>query len=109
MPRRRSIAASEALFGRGDLAALDPDTLEAALRELPNTTTSPDAPVAQLLVDTGLVASVSEGRRAIAQGGVSIDNVRIDDETATIEDRVPPGGMAVLRRGKKTLAGVFVQ
>jgi tyrosyl-tRNA synthetase len=103
------IAASEALFGRGDLAALDPDTLEAALRELPNTTTSPDAPVAQLLVDTGLVSSVSEGRRAIAQGGVSIDNVRIDDETATIEGRVPPGGMAVLRRGKKTLAGVFVQ
>jgi tyrosyl-tRNA synthetase len=103
------VAASEALFGRGDLAALDPDTLEAALRELPNTTTSPDAPVAQLLFDTGLVASVSEGRRAIAQGGVSIDNVRIDDETATIEDRVPPGGMAVLRRGKKTLAGVFVQ
>ena len=48
-------------------------------------------------------------RRAIAQGGVSIDNVRIDDETATIEDRVLPGGMAVLRRGKKTLAGVFVQ
>ena len=103
------IAASQALFGQGDLGELDPDTLEAALRELPNTTTSPDAPIAQLLLDTGLVASVSEGRRAIAQGGVSLDNVRIDDETATIEGRVPPGGMAVLRRGKKTLAGVFVQ
>ena len=66
-------------------------------------------PIAQLLVDTGLVASLSEARRAIAQGGVSLDNVRIDDEAATIEDRVPPGGMAVLRRGKKTLAGVFVR
>jgi tyrosyl-tRNA synthetase len=102
------IAASQALFGQGDLASLDPDTLEAALRELPNTTTSPDAPIAQLLVDTGLVSSQSEGRRAIAQGGVSLDNVRVDDETATLEGRVPPGGMAVLRRGKKTLAGVFV-
>ncbi|GAA1946160.1 tyrosine--tRNA ligase [Agromyces allii] len=102
------IAASEALFGQGDLSALDEATLESALRELPNTTTSPDAPVAQLLVDTGLVKSVSEGRRAIAQGGVSLDNVRIDDETATIEGRVAPGGMAVLRRGKKTLAGIFV-
>lgn len=102
------IAASEALFGQGDLAALDEATLESALRELPNTTTSPDAPVAQLLVDTGLVKSVSEGRRAIAQGGVSLDNVKIDDETATIEGRVPRGGMAVLRRGKKTLAGIFV-
>jgi tyrosyl-tRNA synthetase len=103
------IAASQALFGQGDLGALDPDTLEAALRELPNTTTSPDASIAQLLADTGLVASQSEGRRAIAQGGVSLDNVRVDDETATLEGRVPRGGMAVLRRGKKTLAGVFVE
>ena len=81
------IAASEALFGQGDLAALDPDTLEAALRELPNTTTSPNASIAQLLADTGLVTSQSEGRRAIAQGGVSLDNVRVDDETATLEGR----------------------
>lgn len=102
------IAASQALFGQGDLAALDPETLEAALRELPNTTTSPDTTIAQLLADTGLVSSQSEGRRAIAQGGVSLDNVRIDDETATLEGRVARGGMAVLRRGKKTLAGVFV-
>lgn len=102
------IAASEALFGQGDLSALDEATLESALRELPNTTTSPDTPVAQLLVDTGLVKSVGEGRRAIAQGGVSLDNVKIEDQTATIEGRVAPGGMAVLRRGKKTLAGIFV-
>jgi tyrosyl-tRNA synthetase len=103
------VAASQALFGQGDLTELDPDTLEAALRELPNTTTSPDASIAQLLADTGLVSSQSEGRRAIAQGGVALDNVRIDDETATLEGRVPRGGMAVLRRGKKTLAGVFVE
>jgi tyrosyl-tRNA synthetase len=103
------IAASQALFGQGDISALDPDTLEAALRELPNTTTSPDASIAQLLADTGLVSSQSEGRRAIAQGGVSLDNVRVDDETATLEGRVPRGGMAVLRRGKKTLAGIFVE
>ncbi|GAA1801189.1 tyrosine--tRNA ligase [Agromyces neolithicus] len=103
------IAASQALFGQGDLAALDDDTLESALRELPNTTTSPDAPIAQLLVDTGLVASQSEGRRAIKQGGVALNNVRIDDEAATLAGFVPPGSMAVLRRGKKTLAGVFVQ
>jgi tyrosyl-tRNA synthetase len=103
------IAASQALFGQGDLRALDPDTLEAALRELPNTTTSPDASIAQLLADTGLVSSQSEGRRAIAQGGVSLDNTRVDDETATLEGRVARGGMAVLRRGKKTLAGIFVE
>ena len=103
------IAASQALFGQGDLTVLDDDTLESALRELPNTTTSPDAPIAQLLVDTGLVASQSEGRRAIKQGGVALNNVRVDDEAATLDAFVRPGSMAVLRRGKKTLAGVFVE
>ncbi|MFB9310199.1 tyrosyl-tRNA synthetase [Agromyces hippuratus] len=103
------IDASRALFGQGDLAALDRATLEAALRELPNTTATTDASIVQLLVDTGLVSSQSEGRRAIAQGGVSLDNVRIDDDAATLDGRVAAGGMAVLRRGKKTLAGVFVE
>ncbi|MFC9561386.1 tyrosine--tRNA ligase [Agromyces sp. NPDC056965] len=103
------IDASRALFGQGDLAALDRSTLEAALRELPNTTATTDASIVQLLVDTGLVSSQSEGRRAIAQGGVSLDNVRIDDDTATLDGRVAAGGLAVLRRGKKTLAGVFVE
>jgi tyrosyl-tRNA synthetase len=103
------IAASQALFGQGDLAGLDSSTLESALRELPNTDAEPGAPIVQLLVDTGLVSSLSEGRRAIAQGGVSLDNVRIDDEGATLSDHVTSGGMAVLRRGKKTLAGVFVR
>lgn len=102
------IDASRALFGQGDLAALDRATLEAALRELPNTTATTDASIVQLLVDTGLVLSQSEGRRAVAQGGVSLDNVRIDDDAATLEGRVAAGGMAVLRRGKKTLAGIFV-
>lgn len=102
------IDASRALFGQGDLAALDRATLEAALRELPNTTATTDASIVQLLVDTGLVSSQSEGRRAVAQGGVSLNNVRIDDDAATLDGRVEAGGMAVLRRGKKTLAGIFV-
>ncbi|QAY74283.1 tyrosine--tRNA ligase [Agromyces protaetiae] len=102
------IAASQALFGQGDLASLDRATLASAFEELPNTTAAADAPVAQLLVDTGLVASLSEGRRAIKQGGVSIDNRRVDDESATLADFAGSGALAVLRRGKKTLAGVFV-
>jgi tyrosyl-tRNA synthetase len=104
-----AIAAAQALFGQGDLAALDSPTLEAALRELPNTTTKPDAPIAQLLVDTGLTSSLSDARRAIGQGGVYLNNEKIDDDTATVAGRALPNGMAVLRRGKKTLAGVFVE
>ena len=104
-----AIQAAEALFGQGDLAELDGETLEAALRELPHTTTTPAATVLQLLVDTGLTASMGEARRAVKQGGVYLNNVKVSSEDATIEGNTLPGGVAVLRRGKKTLAGVFVQ
>jgi tyrosyl-tRNA synthetase len=104
-----AIQATQALFGQGELVDLDPDTLEAALRALPNTTTAPAASVLQLLVDTGLTKSLGEARRAVGQGGVYLNNVKVADENATIEGSVLPGGVAVLRRGKKTLAGVFVE
>lgn len=103
----QAIAASEALFGAGDLAALDAGTLAAAVGSLDRqSTATDDAPVLQLLQETGLVDSLSEGRRAIAQGGVSVNNERIDDPAATLEGRLLHGRFAVLRRGKKTLAGV---
>ena len=101
-----AIDASAALFGQGDLDSLDVATLEAALRELPHTDASGGSPIAQLLVDTGLVASLSAGRRAIAEGGVYVNNVKIEDEVATL-DHWLHDGFAVLRRGKKTLAGIF--
>lgn len=101
-----AIDASAALFGQGDLDSLDSATLEAALRELPHTDASGGSPIAQLLVDTGLVASLSAGRRAIAEGGVYVNNVKIEDEVATL-DHWLHDGFAVLRRGKKTLAGIF--
>ncbi|MFT4220919.1 MAG: tyrosine--tRNA ligase [Microbacterium sp.] len=101
------IAASEALFGRGELTALDAATLRSALRELPHAEVAAGADVVQALVATGLVASLSEGRRAIAQGGVSLDGVRVEDDTAVVTGSLP-GGVSVLRRGKKTLAGLFV-
>ncbi len=101
------IAASEALFGQGDLTALDAATLRSALEELPNATVPSGTTVLQALVDTGLVASLSEGRRAISQGGVSLDGAKVDDESAVVAGALP-GGVSVLRRGKKTLAGVFL-
>lgn len=100
------IAASAALFGQGELDGLDPETLRAALGELPNVTVATDTAITQALVETGLVDSVSAGRRAIKEGGVYWNNVKVEDELATISSWLP-GGFAVLRRGKKTLAGVF--
>ncbi|MGM1030100.1 MAG: tyrosine--tRNA ligase [Actinomycetota bacterium] len=104
---QQAIDASHALFGSGDLSALDAQTLAAAVGSLDKlATATPDAPLLQLLQETGLVDSLSDGRRAIAQGGVSVNNERIDDPAATLEGRLLHGRFAVLRRGKKTLAGV---
>jgi tyrosyl-tRNA synthetase len=101
-----AIAAAEALFGQGDLSTLDEFTLSSALEALPGTTGSADTPVSQLLVDSGLVSSLGEARRAIAQGGVYLNNAKVDDDTAVLGTDLLVGGLAVLRRGKKTLAGV---
>jgi tyrosyl-tRNA synthetase len=103
------VAATDALFGGGALDGLDPATLESALRALPNTTTTPDATITQVLVDTGLSPSLSAARRSLAEGGVYVNNVTVTDEAATIGEVMLPGRMAVVRRGKKTLAGVFVE
>ncbi|GIT81138.1 tyrosine--tRNA ligase [Leifsonia sp. LS1] len=103
------IAATGALFGQGDLASLDRGTLESALRELPNTTTAPSTTIAQALVDTGLTKSLGEARRAVDQGGVYTNNAKAEDAEAPIGGAALDGGMVVLRRGKKTLAGVFVE
>lgn len=101
-------AASEALFGKGELDGLDPATLESALRELPHATITPETTVAEALVATGLCQSLSEARRAIGQGGVSINNQGIDDDAALVGNaRAPLTTGLLLKRGKKTLAGLF--
>ncbi len=97
------IAASEALFGQGDLASLDAGTLDRRVAELPHASLPATTTVAQALVDTGLTSSLSEARRAIGQGGVYLNNVKVDDDAATLEGAALAGGRAVLRRGKKTL------
>ncbi|KAA9149768.1 tyrosine--tRNA ligase [Microbacterium lushaniae] len=100
-------AASDALFGQGDLATLDAATLRSALEELPHARVTRGTSVVEALQSTGLVSSASEARRAIGQGGVSLDGARVTAEDAVVAGTLP-GGVSVLRRGKKTLAGVFL-
>ena len=102
-----AIDASEALFGRGELSGLDAATLEAAISALPTARGAVGSPIAQLMVDAELVKSLGEARRAIAQGGVYVNNVAVAAEDQTLaESDLLHGAFAVLRRGKKTLAGV---
>ncbi|NBU32893.1 MAG: tyrosine--tRNA ligase [Actinobacteria bacterium] len=103
-------AAASALFGQGEIRDLDPATLDAAMREAPNASVAPSGQyptVAELLVACELVASNSAGRRAINEGGVSINNVKVTDENYEVtEVDFLHGKWLVLRRGKRTFGGI---
>ncbi|MGY1987560.1 tyrosine--tRNA ligase [Blastococcus sp. SYSU DS0669] len=105
---RQAEAAGRALFGREDLRSLDEATLAAALTEAGSITVDGDPPtVAQLLQQTGLVGSLSEARRAVKEGGAYLNNERVADADARPgEDAWLPGGWLVLRRGRRSIAGV---
>lgn len=100
-------AASLALFGAGDLAQLSEKSLRAALQELPNAALPQGATVIQALVATGLVDSNGAAKRAIQQGSVSVNKVKVELEDAEVEFSLP-GQTALLARGKKNLAGLFL-
>ena len=101
--------ASQALFGRGEIAQLDEATLAAALRETTVAELLPGGPdsIVDLLVATGLSASKGAARRTIAEGGVSVNNVRVDSEEWVAQtSHFLHGRWLVLRRGKRNIAAV---
>ncbi len=102
--------ASQALFGQADLHELDPRTLAAALAEVPHADVAGALPpVADLLLATGLVDSRAAARRTIVEGGAYLNNRRVGDVDARpgAEDLLH-GRWLVLRRGKRSVAGVAV-
>ncbi len=105
-------AASAALFGRGALDELDPGTLAAALREAGSVHVrrSDGLPgIVDLLLSSGLAKSRSEARRTVTEGGAYLNNERVTDpDLVPGEQHLLGGSWLVLRRGKKSLAGVEV-
>ena len=98
-------AASEALFGKGDLGGLDAQTLGDATSELPGAQVSVGTSVVDALVAVGLVDSRNSARRAIGEGGASLNNVKLTDpERVLEEDDFLHGTVAVIKRGRRNLA-----
>ena len=103
-------AAAAALFGGGELVG--GSALTAALREAGSVTIEEVATLpslVDLLVTTGLAQSRGEARRTISEGGAYLNNQRVSDveKVPTLDDLID-GSWLVLRRGKKTVAGVEV-
>jgi tyrosyl-tRNA synthetase len=106
---QRAKDAAVALFGGGELRGLDVAVLDSALQEAPHVRLSGgEMPTyADLLVETGLVASRSAARRTVAEGGAYVNNDRIEDadgRPGSVD--LLAGGWLVLRRGKRNVAGV---
>jgi tyrosyl-tRNA synthetase len=113
--RDRAEAAARALFGHGDVADLDAATLDAALAEAPHAVVPAEEwaqgiAVADALARAGLVASKGAGRRAIAEGGAYVANVRVADEAAVLtEADLLHGRWVLLRRGRRHIGGIRVE
>ncbi len=94
---------SEAVFSRR-LPELGPDALAFAFAQLPHgvvrSSEVAGGPIG-LTVAAGLFPSNGEARRALSQGGLSINEIRVTDPDAAVP--APIGGRyLVLRSGKKT-------
>ena len=98
-------AASEALFGKGDLAALDAGTLRDATAELPGGVVVPGTSLVDALVMVGLADSRNSARRTLAAGAISVNGAKVTDgESVLRSDQFLHGDVAVIRRGRKVLA-----
>jgi tyrosyl-tRNA synthetase len=96
--------ASEALFGRGELSALDAGTLEGCAKELGGASVAAGTLVVDALVEAGVIDSKSAARRAIQEGGAYVNNAKVADADAVLDPAdALAGGWFVLRRGKKTI------
>lgn len=107
--RRAAELAAQALFGKADLRDLDERTLSSAVSETQVFEVTAGVPhtIVDLLVGSGLVDSKGAARRAVNEGGVYVNNARVEsDEWTPQTDDFLHGVWLVLRRGKKNFAGV---
>jgi tyrosyl-tRNA synthetase len=96
---------SQALFGAEELDQLDGDILRSAAQNLPSVDGNAVDNLPQALVESGLLSSLGAARRAIAEGGVYVNNQKVDSEELD-KTKLLPGKLMIIRRGKKNLAAV---
>lgn len=95
--------AARALFSSGNAANMP----SAQIEESDLTEGSID--VISLLQKSGLAASRSEGRRAIEQGGVSIDGEKVTDIKCLVPGEKLQGEGIVLKKGKKNFRKITMK
>ena len=104
--------AGEALFAES-IAELDEATLLQVVADAPSSTWTrgefaAGVDAVELLVRCELAGSKAEARRFLEQGGVYVNNVRIDGSTPVDLSRALHGRYLVVRRGRRQLHLVVV-
>ncbi len=98
----RALESAKALFSSGNAADMP------AVKLSEENFVDGTIDILTMLVASGLVASRSEGRRAVEQGGVTVDGEKVTDIKAAYgKDRLTGEGI-VLRRGKKNFKKIQV-
>jgi tyrosyl-tRNA synthetase len=109
---RRAERAGEALFGES-IADLDEVTLLEIVADAPSSRISRSEfehgiDGAELVVRAELATSLGEARRFIEQGGVYVNNVRVDEGATLDASQLLHGRYVILRRGRRQMHLVVV-
>ena len=106
----RANRATEFLFGRGEATAVPPaDELEDILADAPSGEVRLDQvagegmPFVSFATGSGTCESAGEARRLVAQGGLYLNGVRVEDPARPVRaDDFQDGRVLVVRRGTST-------
>src|SRR6266568_5166407 len=97
------VRASAILFGEEESRSADARVFDILAQEIPTATAQgADTTIVDAVIQAGLAKSKNEARRAIEQGGIYLNQQRIDDTARTLGpgDWIA-GRNALLRKGKK--------
>ena len=94
--------AAKALFSQGSASEMPATTLTDA------DLTEGSIDILTMLVKSGLVPSKAEARRAVQQGGVSVDGEKVSDIHQTYEKELFTGEGIVLKKGKKNFQRIVM-
>ncbi len=108
----RAERAGEALFNES-IAELDEATLLQVVADAPSSNVAGSElidgiDIVELLVRTELATSLGEARRFIEQGGVYVNNVRVESGAKVDATQLLHGRYVILRRGRRQLHLVVV-
>ena len=95
-------AAAKALFSQGN--AVDMPKVELSFEDLEDGAID----ILSMLVKAGLVPTRSEARRAVQQGGVTVDGEKVEDIHKTYTGEDLSGEGLVLKRGKKKFCKILM-